>query len=91
MPPPWTAIDLVTAALAAATVVLAAVALGVALFAVWGYRDIRRASVRAAELEARRTAEDVAARQMRAFLDKQGAGTDISSAYEDKSPKDTPP
>ncbi len=89
-PAPWSVVDAVTAALAAATVVLTGVGLGVGLLALWGYRDIRRTAVQRAEAEARRVAEAVAAREIGAFLDKQGTGTDISQAYQDQSPWQEP-
>lgn len=75
-----------TAALGVATVMLGAVALGLGLLAFWGYREMRKAAINAAEREACRTAEDVAARQMQAFLDKQERAPDISQAYEVKPP-----
>lgn len=84
MSPSWTAIDLVTAALGAATLVLTGVAVIVAIGAWIGYRNIRRASVQAAETEARRIAEEIAAREMRAFLDKHVEGPDISQGYRDE-------
>ncbi len=84
MPTPWTVVDAVTVVLAAATVILTGVAILVAVVAFWGYRDIRKVTVERAEAEARRIAEDVAAREMRAFLDKASTGPDISVAYQDK-------
>lgn len=86
MSTPWTAVDIVTAALGAATVALAAVAVIVAIVAWIGYRDIRRTALRAAEKEARRIAEEVAAREIRAYLNKSGTpgAPDISAGYQDK-------
>lgn len=83
---PWSVVDVVTVALAAAAVILTGVAIIVGILAFWGYRDIRTMAARRAEAEARRVAVDVAAREMQAFLDKLGAGADISAAYRDPPP-----
>lgn len=69
--------------LGAAAVILTGVAIGVAILAFLGYRDIKAAAIRAAKIEGRRVAEDAAAREMRAFLDKQSPSPDISTAYRD--------
>jgi len=53
---PWTSIDFVTATLSAATLVLTGVALIVAIGAWWGYRDLKAATLAAAEKEAQRVA-----------------------------------
>jgi hypothetical protein len=90
MAAPWTAVDVVTVALGCASLILTALAVFLGVLAIWGYRDIKAASIRAAETEARRVAEDVSAREMRAFLDKQGAGADISAAYQDRPPWQQP-
>lgn len=64
--------------------VLTGVAIGIGALAFWGYRDIRAAAARAAEAEGRRVAEEVAIREIRAYLDKIAAGEDIAAAYRDK-------
>ena len=96
-----TLIDAVAVALAAATLVVTGVGVFVAILAAWGYRDLRNSAVSRAEFvahalmkeaiqraedEARRVAGDIAAREMRAFLDKQCGDADISAAYQDRKP-----
>lgn len=54
--------DVATIALAAATVVLTGVGVFVAIVAVWGYKEIREASIRAAIRTARETARKVSAK-----------------------------
>lgn len=80
---PITEVDCVTFALGAATIMLAIVAIGVAIGAIFAYKDIKKSAVEAARSEARRTAENVAARQ---FSDKLAAQNDtdqtgVVSAY----------
>ena len=70
--------------LGAASIILTGVAIVLGIFAVWGYRDIRAAAIKAAETEGRRAAEDVAMKEIRAYLDKAAGGEDISAAYKDK-------
>lgn len=59
-----TTLDLSVLLLTAATVVLTGVAVGVAVFAIWGYREAREAAIKSAveiaAAEARKTARDVA-------------------------------
>jgi hypothetical protein len=54
---PWTAVDTMTAIFGAASVILTAVAVIVAIGAWWRYRDIKAASVATAEQEARPAAD----------------------------------
>lgn len=82
MPGGW--IGGVEIVLGAAAVILTGVAIGVAILAFWGYRDIRAAAIKAAEIEGRRAGEEVAMKEIRAYLDKMAAGEDISAAYRDK-------
>lgn len=87
MTAPWTEIDVVTVALGCASLILTALAVFLGVLAIWGYRDIKAGSVRAAKIEATRVAEDIAARTMRAIedkLDNASPGADISTAYQDK-------
>lgn len=82
-PAPWTVVDVVTVALAVATLMLGALAIFIGVLAAWGYRDIKEAALKKAEEGAREVATDVAARSMQAFLDKQATSPDISEAYRD--------
>lgn len=52
----WTAEGLVTVILTATTVVLAALGIGVALVAIWGYDRIKEAAIKGATIEAVKTA-----------------------------------
>jgi hypothetical protein len=91
----WTAVDAVTIALAAATVVLAGVGVGAAFVAWWGYRDIKAATMASAretlaqaEADARKIAEQVAASEIRAYLDglntpQPSGAEDISTSYQE--------
>ncbi len=74
-----------TLTLGAAALILTGVAVVIALIAWWGYRDIKKASVSAAETEARRIAENVANREIAAYMKvSDAANTDISAAYQDQ-------
>lgn len=96
MPAPLSVIDAVTIALGAATVALAAVAIGLAVGGWFAYRDIRRKARKAAaaiakataEIEARKTAELVAVREIRAYIEFSGlSAEDLSAAYRDEPPQ----
>ena len=56
----WTPADLVTILLTAVTVVLAALAIGIGILAVWGYTTLRTGAIRVAEKAANETAARVA-------------------------------
>jgi hypothetical protein len=85
-PSPWTLVDVMTATLGAASVILTAVAILIALGAFLGYRDLKAASMETAEKEARRIAENVAKAEIRAYIGGMADKADISAAYQDKAP-----
>jgi hypothetical protein len=69
---PWDGPAVVTVVLAAATLVLGAVAIGVALLAVWGYTTLREHAANVARKTASETAESTATRAITAWLDRLG-------------------
>ena len=89
-------VDAVTIAFSAATVILAAIAIGLAVAGWFAYRDIRinaRKTAAAiakatAEMEARKVAEVVAVREIRAYIEFSGlSAEDLSAAYRDEPPQ----
>jgi len=91
---PWDGPAVVTVALAAATLVLAAVAIGVALLTIWGYTTLREHAENIAKNAASETAETVAIRSTLAWLERNpllvpGAnppdGESVADAYSGES------
>lgn len=84
---PWDGPAIATVALAAATLILAAVALGVGLLAVWGYATLREHAENiariAADAAARPAADEAAKRVVSAWLSApDGADGDaVANAY----------
>lgn len=94
----WGQVEIVTAVLGAAAIVLAGVGIGIAILAAWGYRDIKAATMASAretlaqaEADARKIAEQVAASEIRAYLDglntpQPSGAEDISTSYQEPPP-----
>lgn len=70
MAAPFTVVDAVTIAFGSATVALTCVAIGLGVAAFFAYRDIKASLLKVAETTARQVAEDVAARQLGAYIDR---------------------
>lgn len=81
---PWNASALASIALTAATVVLAAVALGVALLAIWGYSTLRDHAAGIAGIAAKEAAERTAERMVREWLNTpaDGGSEQIAQSYD---------
>lgn len=86
-PPPWTVVDVVTVAFGCATVVLTGVAIGLGVLAWFAYRDIKASLLKIAETTARQVAEDVAGRQLGAYIDRNPEGGEGAvEAYREPGP-----
>jgi hypothetical protein len=72
--PPWDGPAVVTVVLTVATVVLAAVGIGVALLAVWGYATLREHAGNIAKVEAVKAAAEAADARVQAMLREWGRG-----------------
>jgi hypothetical protein len=79
-PAGWEYKDLITIILTAFAALLAALAIIIGLFAIWGYTSIRDTVTSAADVSAREIAETVAARVAREVI---GGGTAPSSRTDD--------
>lgn len=89
--PPWDGPAVVTIVLTAVTVVLGAVALGVALLAVWGYNAIRDHAGSVADRAATLAADQAVQKLMQDWgLDKLGApqGNEIATAFSGETSDD---
>lgn len=71
---PWTGPEIATLGLAIATIVLGAVALFVALLAVWGYTALEGKAIETAEKAGRKAAQTVVRNEFRAILNNSGDG-----------------
>ena len=88
MAAPFTVIDAVTVAFACATVVLTGVAIGLGVVAWFAYRDIKASMLTVAEATARSVAEDVAARQLGAYIGRdRDENEGAVEAYRERGPE----
>lgn len=83
--PPWDGPAVVTIALTVATIVLAAVGVGVALLAIWGYTALREHAERTAEAAADRAADRKVGQLLREWglsnAEDSGSGEEVAQAY----------
>jgi len=88
---PWDGPAIATVSLAAATIVLAAVAGGIGLLAVWGYTALRDHAANVAASEATKAANEAAERKVQELLRQWGfseedTSEDVAKAYEREPP-----